>query len=531
MKQNRMKKWMAPIMVLSAILMAGCSTVDNPVSDDFINIADGFNQNMTVGYHDSFLEIPIESNTEWQAAVVTSGANWLSLYKEIENNKKRLYVIISNNDEQSPREAEIEISSRTQNLRLKLTQLEYGSSLLVQGDDSGNQYFDQYNPLGYSLYIDNPTTGNDIAALTKKQIFKMNSLYDEEAWQKLKKGYGFTSQKDFLGSGNLTSTKIDMMTAQDFESARQNISANLQVTIGYGLFKFGLEGSFIWETNVKDTTFVSQVAASCPVYQYYIPNTLLTANTQTTNNSDLDNSDLENLVYTKEFNECRNGLFKAAKEFEAANKTIDECLQNVNIRKYLELLDEFGPIYVKTLKYGGTVSIQMSYSETYANKIMEIKGKMKAQFSSAFSIDVEANADYVDEGTNYTEMSKIDIGIDGGDGDGQDSVIDSMTDLIGTQDQKEAIRAMLKSIRSWKKTLKPDYWAVSDYQIGGVWELFVYSDDYSLQNKVQKIIKKYMRNKYPDTPIYDKEDKTKIIGYNCPYLVSIRSMTEGINED
>ena len=194
------------------------------------------------------------------------------------------------------------------------------------------------------------------------------------------------------------------------------------------------------------------------------------------------------------------------------NKDLDEQLKKLN--------NNYGPVFCSSVVLGGNTNISVSLAKSVGADTLNVSGKLKTTFSSLFSLDVEADASYMNQDSSYIESSTLSIEITGGSKVARDSLKRSLVEIVKPSTSTDEVnKILLNKISDWTYSINPDdskTYTCTDYSLIGIWELFT---DQASQN----VVMEYMASKYKNK----KDDKGV---YYSPYTVDIEAMIKDFKD-
>lgn len=481
-----------------------------------------------VNYDETELTLSAVTGDTWHARIVSENADWLSL--PLTEGTSNIEVMVDPNTTVNRRVAVIAVSSSKAIVNLpyeKLVSAEIyqllPSQAVVDGAESiwlelytvtQNTLYEasdendidyavfQKNkvPLGYGMSI--KKTGNSI--LPKASIFNLAQFgkLSEDAREEL----GMSDE--YVFEDDVETTDIELVNGLQYANQKQGISATLKVTVGFGLAKLGLSGGFNLDRGSSDSTYSYSVATSVPCRNYILDaESYMNAATE----ADVTSSSMRTKVLSSQFTKTYDRIVAC---FDESGNVTD---QSELTEALAELDNKFGPVFCSGGDKGGTINISAAVTQSEGCDTMTIDGKLTATFSSAFSLDAEATANYSKETSDMIKSITTKISIKGGDTDSVSSIIAMLpTILTNPENLGENSANLIKSINGWKKSLTADNCGLSDWTLTGIWTVFKHPKDV-VAKAMQKAVKEYMKAQYPNTITADGKS-------SCPYLVDIQAM-------
>lgn len=483
---------MKRILILAAMcapmFLASCSEDVTEGSQSSISI-DGENNSLTINREENDYSIAITATGHWTAKVAEDTVTWLTVTTTEGNGNGNVEYYVEPNTGDEARQADIIIAAGNQKLTYRVTQTivsEADDLIGENGTEIDYSLFGTTVPVGYGMHIKG---SSNMKRLNGSQIFSIKNLNDNEV-----KEYFFG---DYVSQAVRPKTDISLNTGKELADKSEQINANLSVDVQYGLFKLGLKGAFNMSGASTDTTFNYTASTTVPAEDVSLDYLALF--------SDCNDSSIPNSVLYKVFSKSFLRVRDSIQNLVANNGS------NSLINKQLDVLDKnFGPVFCSGATVGGNANLSITMKKSSQDDTLQISGTLSAGFTSLFSINAEASANYLNTSRSNLENASITIGLEGGTNSARSKLVQSFASITDPNTPTSEVQdKMLSSISTWAETINPaesGTYTCTDYELIGIWELFTDED-------AQNVVKEYFKNKYPN----DKDGKS-------PYLVNIVQM-------
>lgn len=496
-----------PVVFAAAMVVAApsCSS-DDELAGSVKFVSGDDDVAINTGMEGGVFSLPIKATGKWTAAVVVSGDEdtWLTPLNESGDGDGTVELVMEPNCTEAGRTCSVVITCGESCITCPVRQ---GNEVAPEyTEDNGEVDYTVFKgtaPIGFGMQISNVSGKTKFYA---GQIFMANNFGNSKfSSQAYIDKFGL-SPADFIYTEDIPRNKIKLSTVRDFQSHEDSIGAYLSVSVGYGMFKLGLKGSFQMEGTSGDTisryTAISEQPVSSVSINYAELLSLY---------DDLADANAveRKLVMAPTFAKLRDDI----EALVADSKDADDPA----LSKLLTKLDKnYGPVFCTDATLGGSCNLAVELSKGYSETAMKISGQLTASFTSLFSLDASASANYFNSSKSFLESSTIDIDVTGGSKEKRSSLVKSLAGLNMLSDPSTSApvpyESMITEIGSWADSIDPAVagtFTCTQYSMQGIWKLF--SDD------AQEVIKTFLANKY----------KNGTDG-KCPYLVNIQQM---IDED
>ena len=487
-----------------AVVAPSCSSDDELTGNvEFVDL--GSEAAINTSMEGGVFTLPVKATGKWSTTVLMNGEEdqWLTLLNGSGEGDGDLELLMEPNCTEAGRTCTVVITCGDSRISCSVRQ---SSEVAPEyTEDNGEVDYSIFNgtaPIGFGMQISNLKGKSKLYA---GQIFSANN-YGDESFSNKKYTDKYLSPAKCVTTETLSESDIEFLTTEDFQNHEDSIGAYLSVSVGYGMFKMGLKGSFQMEGNSSDTIVRYTAISAQPVAKVKLNYAELLALNDTLAAAGAKERDL---VITSTFAKLRASIEKAV----ADNATADDP----ELSKLLAKLDKtYGPVFCTDATLGGSCNIAVELSKGYSEAAMNITGQLTASFTSLFSLDASAAANYFNKSESFLKSSKIKIEVKGGSKTGRNNLVIALGQLEalcepGTT-KKVTYEDLTKEIGKWSDTIDPAVpgtFTSTEYSMAGIWELF--------SEKAQTVIKSYLANKY----------KNGADG-KCPYLVDIQQM---IDED
>lgn len=490
MKSLTLKKVLAMAAVCAPLFLTSCSEEDTTGLQSSISIAGG-NNSQTINREENNYSIAITATGHWTAKLAEDSVTWLTIMTTEGNGNGNVEYYVEPNTGDEARQAYIILAAGNQKLTYKVTQ-----TIASEADDivgnNGNEIdyslFGTTVPVGFGMHI---KKSSNMKKLNGSQIFSIKNLNNAQV-----KEYLFG---DYVSQDVRPKTDITLSTGKELSSKSEQIGANLSVNVQYGLFKLGLKGAFNMFGESTDTTFNYTANTTVPAEDVSLDYLSLV--------SDCDDPSIPanvlNTVFSKSFLKVRDSI----------QTLVENNGDNSLINKQLDILDKnFGPVFCSGATIGGNANLSIMMKKSSQDDTLKISGTLSVGFTSLFSINAEASANYLNTSRSYLENTSITIDLEGGTNSARNGLVQAFASITDPNTPTSEVHSqMLNSISSWAETINPEIpgsYTCTDYELIGIWELFT-------NEAAQDVVKEYFKNKYPN----DEDGKS-------PYLVNIVQMAD-----
>lgn len=426
--------------------------------------------------------IQVKAVGNWTATVVEEDADWIYLENTQGKGNGEIIYSIDRNVETSSRIGTIRVSNGTQSVDYRISQEERLLTSESNSEDDGGY-------LGCGVAISAPG-GTDTGV---ERFFSATNVVKYSTFKKLE------DVEPILTLKPSTETTFSFTDLREYQRSERKITADLKVDISYGLFKLGLSGHFNMYGQQMDSVRCFGASANMPI-------SIMTLNYANLNEyaTDDEYKSKRTMIFTSRFLNCLDSI-----ESCVANGTTDwygSDKQQQKLKKALTKLDKyFGPLIATQITTGGLVDIDFRVKEMEAVDTLNIYGKLEGSFSSLFSLDVAASAEYLNTNKSFMSGSELQVRINGGPLDAQTNLISKLSNLVSPGETYSS-KVIIEAIADWSKSLTPTYCTPIRCSVTGIWELF--SDD------AAEVIKSYFLERYPNQKKGEEE--------YCPYLYDIQ---------
>lgn len=491
MKTNLISKSL--LLAGFALLLTACSE-DNNTIDNSIQLPEGTPTSLTTGYEQGEFSLPINATGKWAATVQPEDAYWLSLFNSEGKGSGTISYLIEPNTSYAYRQASIVITTEGgEQITFPVTQTDMSSSGEDEqiNDDGDIDYskFGTTTPIGYGMYI---KKSSNMTRFNAGQIFNVAKLKDAKLKDYLYDGDD--PYDKYVTAEDLPTDKVQIKTNKELKNADQSIRANLSVNIQYGMFKLGLKGAFNLYGGTTDTTFAYNAVST-------IDSRLVSLNYNSLK-EDYNEvpEDLQKLVITSSFAKLRAEIDTLV----AHGKTY----QDADLRQKLAKLNStYGPVFCNEARQGGSANISVSNIKSENQDTLAISGTLSATFSSLFSLNVEASANYLNTANSHISGATVDVDITGGDKAARSNLMKGLAQ-IAKPNNVNIESELIDAISTWSATINPadsKTYTCTTYSLIGIWTLF--------SDEAAKEVKHYLYDAYPNNT-----------GGYSPYLVDIQAM-------
>ncbi len=488
-----------------AVVAPSCSSDDELTGNvEFVDL--GSEAAINTSMEGGVFTLPVKATGKWSTTVLMNSEEdqWLTLLNGNGEGDGKLELLMEPNCTDAGRTCTVVVTCGDSRISCSVRQgNEVAPEYTEDNGDVDYSVFKGTAPIGFGMQINNL---NGKTKFYAGQIFMANnfgnSMFSKPEY--IKK-FGL-SPANFVYTEDIPRNKIKLSTVRDFQNHEDSIGAYLSVSVGYGMFKLGLKGSFQMEGTSGDTISRYTAISEQPVASVSIDYAELLSLYE-----DLADADAveRKLVMAPTFATLRDTI----ETLVANGKDADDPA----LSKQLAKLDKsFGPVFCTDATLGGSCNLAVELSKGYSETAMKISGQLTASFTSLFSLDASASANYFNASKSFLESSTIDIDVTGGSKNKRSDLVKSLAGLDILTDPSASgqvpYESMITAIGSWADSIDPAVagtFTSTEYSMAGIWKLF---SDYA-----QTVIKSYLANKY----------KNGADG-KCPYLVNIQQM---IDED
>ncbi len=485
-------------------LAPSCSSDDDVTGG--AQFVDGDNGTViTTSMEGGVFTLPVKAEGNWTAEAVFDGDEdqWVTLMSERGSGDGTVELVMEPNCTDTARMCKLTLVCGDSRVTCNVKQGSEPSLEFSQDNDAVDySAFKGTAPIGFGMQIGNLSGKTKFYA---GQIFMANN-YGNSKFSAAEYINNYLSPADFIYTEDIPRNKIKLSTVRDFQSHEDSIGAYLSVSVGYGMFKLGLKGSFQMQGTSGDTisryTAISEQPVASVSLSY--PD-LLSLYDELAAAGAVESK----LVMAPTFAKLRSDI----EALVAEGKGVDDPA----LSKLLAKLDKnYGPVFCTDATIGGSCNLSVELSKGHSETAMNITGQLTASFTSLFSLDASASANYFNSSKSFLESSTIDIDVMGGSKQKRSDLVKSLARLNILSDPSSSApvpyESMITEIGSWADSIDPaaaGTYTCTNYSMEGIWKLF--------SDEAQPVIKAFLSAKYPN-------------GNNgeSPYLVNIQQM---IDED
>lgn len=482
----------AAILCCTMTMFTACSDDDEKLS---VSIPDNVSTTKNLEGKNAIISLPILSEGNWDVSVVDKDKNqWIYLITRNGSGNGNVKMSIGTNLTGEERSAVIRIANETTYVDYTINQSPY----LGDGSNSADDVKYQNSGLGMGVYMVSAGNTGGYRSMMADQIFNFSEMDDEAV-----KDLGNFVETEHLYGQDI---KIKDFTSRD--STGTDIKADLSVNIKYGLFKLGMTGNFHMYGSSRDTTRTWACSISRPLTQYTLSYRNIANNYRWKEDATDEYITKRTCLFSPDFLNLQESIETLINSGKTAN---DE-----ELAEQLELLNAiFGPAFIWSVTRGGVADIDFQRSQSHAKDTLSIAGTLDVAFNSLFSLDVKASATYLRFASSYTSGGELSIHIYGGTMEKQNALINAIAKITNEYDMKSEIdyQTMLDATTDWTASISLDNSDLSDITVCGIWSLFTL--------KSRNIVKKYMKEKYPNTITKDKKGNEV---EECPYFYNVQTL-------
>lgn len=480
----KVKRFLTLLALCAPLFLNSCSDENNETT-----VSINGNSSITINREEADYSFPVTANGKWTANVAGKDATWITLLTAQGNGNGNVEYFVEPNTGDEMRQADIVITAGNTSIIYKITQTiaSEADDMIGDNDDATINYsmFGSTVPVGYGMRIKNKT---GMSRLNAAQIFSIKNLEDNNIPQ--------LKDNEYVTKSILPTTDIELNTGRDLSSKEQNIGANLSVNVQYGLFKLGLKGAFNMNGSSSGTTFNYTATTTVPVEEISLDYLSLFSDCE-------EIEDTKNLyrVFSKTFLTIRDSIETLVKN------NADETLISQQLKK---LDSTFGPVFCAGATLGGNANLSIIMAKTEQTDTLKISGTLSVGFTSLFSINAEASADYLNTNRSQLENSTIKVNLIGGTSNARNTLISSFASITDPNTPTATVQEnMLSAISAWAESINSEQgstYTCTNYELIGIWELFTNDD-------AIETVKEYFKQQYPNNA-----------DGNSPYLVNIENM-------
>jgi len=470
-------------LLWSIVLLASCS--DEPTTS-FITPPTESEALIEIDGIGAFGSLNLKADGAWSATIVEDDADWIYLETKEGKGASRIDFTVDRNSDESARKATIRVSNETQSVEYIVVQTERPSNAASDAD-----YYDQL--IGRGMAKIAATQQTDLRDFTiSTNIVNYAGLKDAAV-----------ADLDPLVTVSNNPTRTFTFTdLVEYQNSDREITADLSVDISYGLFKLGLSGHFQMYGEQRDTIHCFGGVANVPSQILELDYVSLNTYAQ-----EEEYKDLRKYIFTSAFRTRMEAIENAVKDgvtdWKAdsdPSKKLKTALSKIN--------DLYGPVLIYRVTKGGSVDVDFQVKSMEAVDTLNIFGKLTMSFSSLFSLNGEASANYLNTNSSFMKGSSLKTTISGGSQDATNQLLNQLSSLVSPGKNYDT-KFIIQAISDWSNSLTPQNSIAYSCSVAGIWELF--SDD------AAEVVKQYMKEKYPNKT----DGKGNII---CPYLYDIQAI-------
>lgn len=497
--------FMAASLLSLAMSLASCSDDDQKFG---LSLPEGTENTITLDYTNTLKTIKLDADSHWNASVVYADEEddgWIGLLDENGEGSGEINFVVDANTSNDLRVAKIIIASGENKIEYTVNQNPVNAD--GENGELDMSKFGSSIPLGFGMKV---AKGGTSYGLTMGQVLKLDSYKEGSRFQEYASKFelnptSYVQQKE---EATIINSYQNLLQC---DSAARGINAAVHVNVAYGMFKLGLNGNFHMFGSSSDSTYVYSVTSAARIGNYAVnlEDVMKDYEKLTPENNDdsqtiKDKLDAQKMILSSSFIKVRDAIDTLVLKKDAESYIL---LQ----KKMDELNKKFGPAYITQANVGGNAELDYTFSLEDGTDTLKIHGDLSIGVNALLSLNVSAEADYMNGMHTHIQKSLFQSRIRGGSMAAASQVNRNFAELI-SESGSEPIKytAMIDALDKWYASMSLDTVKTItciDYYPAPVWTLF--------SEKAADVLKEYFSKKYPNN-----EDGS------CPYAFDVQVLIE-----
>ena len=469
-------------MAMAAVL-SSCSSDDDTVN---VNVdSEVAKSGVAAVEYDGVYNVDVKSNGKWTASV-PEDCDWVGLYNTEGEGNGKLAILVDRNTTGIDRSATISLSTGDETKTFVLSQ--------TAGEGANDaEYINlasgKYLGCGFKLaeyvnadgkFVKNNVLGNAVIKGTRVvNAAGVNTLMQSDP----------VTYSTLLETTPVSILEYQSVNADSIVQKQDELGVHIDVHIGYGLMKFGIEGDYHGKEHVTSGALKLRFASNYPTLE-----------------SSLDYPSLVS-AYTEYLDDKNKkgvcgGVFSVgySKDLERLVAACKSGDQDKKKRQIIKFVNSYGTGVISSSTLGGMLALQLDVdSATIVEKMSLDSAKISTTIKSGlFSLDANVKASYSDSAAMCLQHSAFILKAVGGDKDKATEILSSMRASSGL-DAKALSDNISKSIEEWAKSITIDKnlsknnSEMIDLQVTPIWNFIGDAD-------TSEDVRKYILEKYANTP-------------------------------
>lgn len=497
--------FMAASLLSLAMSLASCSDDDQKFG---LSLPEGTENTITLDYTNTLKTIKLDADSHWNASVVYADEEddgWIGLLDENGEGSGEINFVVDANTSNDLRVAKIIIASGENKIEYTVNQNPVNAD--GENGELDMSKFGGSIPLGFGMKV---SKGGTSSGLTMGQVLKLDSYKEGSRFKEYARKFDLdpVSYVQQTEDATITNTYQNLLQC---DSAARGIKAALHVNVAYGMFKLGLNGSFHMFGGSNDSTYAYSVTSAAKIgnYKVLLENVMIDYNKLTPKDNDdsqtiKDKLNAQNMILSSSFIKVRDAIDTLVlKKGPESNILLQKKMDELN--------KKFGPAYITIADVGGNAELNYNFSLEDGIDTLKIHGDLNVGLNALFSLNVSAEADYMNGMHTHIQKSLFQSRIRGGSMKAASQVNRDFADLISKQGSKPIdYTKMVEALDKWYASMSLDTVKTItciNYYPAPVWTLF--------SENAADVLKEYFSKKYPNN-----EDGS------CPYAFDVQALIE-----
>lgn len=489
MKKLLSFKSAALCMMALAAAFSSCSSDDDTVN---VNVDSEVAKNGVAAVeYDGVYNVDVKSNGKWTASL-PEDCDWVGLYNTEGEGNGKLAILVDRNTTGIDRSATISLSTGDETKTFVLSQTAGNGA---NDAEYINLASSKYLGCGFKLaeyvnadgkYAKNNVLGNAVVKGTR--------VLNAAGVDTLMKNDPVT-YSTLLETTPVSILEYQAINADSIVKKKDDLGVHIDVHIGYGLMKFGIEGDYHGEEHVTSGALKLRFASNYPTLESLLDyRSVVSTYAQYLKDTE------------KKGNVLRGGVLSVGytNDLERLVAACNGNDQNVKKRQIINFVNHYGTGVICSSTLGGMLALQLDVDSATIVESMKLdSAKISTTIKSGlFSLDANVKASYSDSAATCLQHSAYKLIVFGGD-QTKATKIASSIGASSRLDAKALSDSISESIEDWAKSitinkdLNKNNSEMIDLQVTPIWNFIE-------DPKASEDVRDYILKKYANTPFAEK---------------------------
>jgi hypothetical protein len=378
MKLKKMGKLLSLLLSLSVMTVVAACSSDDEVK--YVEFDESLQSGLSINLKGGIYTLDVKSNDNWTVSL-PEDCDWITLVTESGQGNGKITIAIEDNFTGVTRSAYLTLSHDGEDVDFLIKQddtldgvavndLAYKQLILNKNLGYGCNLAEFYNdPSTYQLKA---TTNGVVNISALEEYINQNPM-----------------QSGMVVSTPITDVNMEEAITDSVEHKKDSLGVSLDLDIAYGLFKFGVHGSYHSSETMSTSYDAIQVAANYPTFEASIGESDIIATYNKWVKASRPDDDIREALYNPGF------VSKLEKLESAVASTSTNRQSNIN-RACKNILDTYGTGVIVKTRLGGLAAMLLEASKFEIADTMRIDTAYVtvAITSGAFSLDGKVEVSY-----------------------------------------------------------------------------------------------------------------------------------------